>query len=91
MYEKEQIINSLKPLFKEAIKKKLWFYSNYQGFWISPKELKKQNDNGGFIWGPNNWQLRDPKEKTEELLMEIKDAKQELKIWKRKTSCKKIK
>jgi len=50
----------LEPLFEKANKEKLWFYSNYQGMWFSPKELKKEQDSGRLLWGPVNWQLREP-------------------------------
>lgn len=57
---KEQILASLDPLFKEAEEKGLWFYCDYQQLWLSPKELKKHHKDGIFIWGAMNWQLRDP-------------------------------
>ena len=40
MNKKEKIIKSLKPMFEQAEKEKLFFYCSYQQLWFSPKELK---------------------------------------------------
>ena len=63
----QEILNSLKPLFEKAEKEKLWFYSNYQDMWFSPKELKEYQSKDCFIWGADNWKLRNPKEELERL------------------------
>ncbi|MCP3683809.1 MAG: hypothetical protein GY861_14080 [bacterium] len=62
MTDKEDILNSLSPLFLEAKEKGLWFHTNYQDLWFSPSELKNAQSKGSFIWGITNWELRDPKE-----------------------------
>lgn len=47
----------MKPLFAKAEAEGLWFQSNYQGIWFSPKDLRQQQASGKFRWGPVNWQL----------------------------------
>ena len=58
--EAKKVMESLKPMFKEAKAKKLWFYTNYQQIWFSPDELAAENKRGKFMWGAVNWELRDP-------------------------------
>ena len=62
MSEKQEILDSLRPLFERARKDGLWFHCGYQALWFSPDELEKANAEGRFIWGPINWTLRDPQE-----------------------------
>lgn len=69
---KQNILEQLEPLFKEAEEKKLWFYSRYQSMWFSPEELRDHHEHGTFIWGPRNWKLRDPEERLNELYEERK-------------------
>lgn len=59
----EMILNGLEPLFKEAEKYGLWFYTSYQQLWLSPQELREEQANGRFIWGAANWQIRSPEER----------------------------
>lgn len=56
-YKKDPIIESLMPMYKEAIEKKLWFHCKYQDLWFSPRQLFQANKSGRFIWGPQNWEL----------------------------------
>lgn len=62
MSDKELILQSLEPLFKEAEEKGLWFRSYYQSVEFTPKELKAQHAQGCYIWGARSWKLFDPKE-----------------------------
>jgi len=71
MDKTEQILNELEPLYKRAKEEGLWFFSNYQQLWFSPKELRDYQSEGNFIWGACNWILRDPIEK----LMEMENKK----------------
>ena len=64
---KKEILTLLEPLFEKAEKENLWFYAAYQHLWFSPKELKQRHKSGQFIWGPSNWDLRDPVEHLKEL------------------------
>lgn len=60
------INESLKEMYDKAIKEDLWFFTNYQQMWFSPKELAEENANGHFRWGPTNWTLRSPRELIEQ-------------------------
>lgn len=66
------ILNSLEPLFETAKRKKLWFHCNYQDLWFSPQELRENHAEGRFIWGPQNWTLRNPQELINQIKTEIK-------------------
>ena len=57
MTQSEEIIESLKPMFKVAREKKLWFHTAYQDLWFTPDELEQQHQKGKFVWGVNNWKL----------------------------------
>ena len=70
----KEVMDGLRPMFKEARKKGLWFNSNYQDLWFSPDELEKLQKKGQFRWGAVNWVLRDPKEKLEYLDKQILNA-----------------
>ena len=80
---KKKILASLEPMFKKAEKEGLYFFWNYQGLWLSPEKLKEYHKKGEFVWGPTNWELRDPAEKTVQLERKIEEAKKELADWKR--------
>ncbi|QDX94351.1 hypothetical protein EEL30_19930 [Brevibacillus laterosporus] len=62
-----EIVASLQSLFDQAEKKGLWFYSSYHDIWLSPSKLRQEQENGKFLWGAVNWQLRDPLERVVEL------------------------
>lgn len=63
---KQEILKSLEPLLEKAEKENLWFHSTTQDTWLSPHELRVCNAKGQFLWGVDNWTLRDPKEKLHE-------------------------
>lgn len=75
--ERSEILRSLEPLFAEAQQTGKWFYCNYQGLWFSPAELKTEHGRGKFVWGVENWTLRDPKERLDELEVAIMKATNE--------------
>lgn len=61
--EKQAILLSLEPLYKEAEEKELWFFheSNESGeIWCSPQYLRLQQSNGEYVWAPEHWELRSP-------------------------------
>jgi hypothetical protein len=60
----------LGKLFEQARREQLWFYSLYQSLWFSPDELLVR-------WGVVNWQLRDPKERVEEIDRKITALQEE--------------
>ena len=65
--KREEILKSLEPLFNEAEQKGLWFYCSYEQMWFTPKELKQMHSEDRFIWGEDNWELRNPNEGIREL------------------------
>ena len=68
----------LRPLIQEAKDRKMWLHTYYQDIWFSPDELEAMNKEGRFLWGPVNWELRNPKERVEILKRGIHNAKKEL-------------
>lgn len=64
---------ALDELFKRARKEHLWFFlGGLTGpIWFSPDELEAQQKEGKFIWGADNWRLRNPQERVQELTREI--------------------
>jgi phage host-nuclease inhibitor protein Gam len=75
MSEREEILESLEPLFEQAEKEKLWFYCSYQDMWFSPRELKDMQKAGRFVWGAVNWTLRDPLNKVKEIEVKIENLR----------------
>ncbi|ATF13594.1 hypothetical protein A616_16890 [Brevibacillus brevis X23] len=69
-------------MFEEAEAKKLWFYCSYQGLWFSPSELKQAQNEGRFLWGAVNWQLRDPNEKLAEMQLQQQSLSKEIERFK---------
>ena len=60
MDTKYSIELALQPMFEKAEKEHLWFWSERRGMWFSPQELRKEHSNGKYLWGPENWELKDP-------------------------------
>ena len=55
---------SLAALYRDAEKNDLWFFhhSNDEGeVWCSPEYLRLKQSQGELIWGPEHWELRNPK------------------------------
>lgn len=75
---KRYIRESLEPLFAEAEEKGLWFRTLALGLWLSPRELKQHQARGRFVWGPANWELRDPREHISYLEENIQSAEKAL-------------
>lgn len=73
-YKRESILKQLEPLFEKAKKLDFWFYTPYHQMWFSPEALREEHKNGRFIWGPPNWQLRDPWEQVASTLKELQAA-----------------
>lgn len=84
MNDRERILESLEPLFQEAEEKGLWFYTEYQSLWFSPKELRKQHEKGRFLLSPVSWRLRAPYVRLIELEDSIACAKEAHAIFKRR-------
>lgn len=68
---REEIIESLKPMFVTARKENLWFHTVYQDLWFTPDQLEKHHKEGKFVWGEKNWQLKKPTEKIKSIEKEI--------------------
>ena len=78
---KKEILDGLKPLFKEAKEKGLWFYHNglcTGEIYFSPKELKEQHKEGKFLWGAVNWSLIDPETIAKRLRTSVTEAEANL-------------
>jgi hypothetical protein len=74
---RQQIEESLKPLFEKARKEKLLFRSDYQGIVFTPDELEQEQAKGHFVWGAVNWELIDPEKIKEGLRKSIRSAEKE--------------
>lgn len=61
--EKQAILLSLEPLFKQAEEKGLWFFhesSEAGEVWYSPEGLRLEQSRGEYVWAPEHWELRSP-------------------------------
>ena len=58
--EREIVKSQLEVLIKRAEKTKNWLYCHYQDLWFSPEKLREENENGRFLWGPVNWDIKSP-------------------------------
>ncbi len=74
----ELVQDSLAPLFAKADAEGLWFYCSYQALWLSPQQLRQEQAAGKLLWGPTNWELRNPQERRHELEDKIRQAQAEL-------------
>lgn len=68
--EEKELLKEIESMIQEAERKGLWLKSKYQNLWFSPEELRKEVRKGHFRWGRENWTMRDPKERKEELIRE---------------------
>jgi hypothetical protein len=57
------MMGELNALIDKAEGEGKWLWCHYQDLWFSPGQLREQNRNGKFRWGPVNWKLRDPQER----------------------------
>jgi len=74
MSERERILAELNPLIQQARDEGKWLWCRYQGLWFSPDQLEAEHEEGRFIWGAVNWELRDPQERLEEAKRAARDA-----------------
>lgn len=64
MATRHEVAAELEPLFWKAEREALHFYSPYRNLWFSPAELRREHLDGKFLWGAQNWKLRDPSERS---------------------------
>lgn len=81
MNEDNLILAAFEPMFEEAKKTRKWFYCSYQCLWFSPSELRAAHQEGRFIWSVENFTLRDPQEKLDYLLNEVRRAEAALALF----------
>lgn len=80
----ETIRETLRPLLRQARDEGKWLWCGYQSLWFSPDELDAQHDRERFLWGPENWVLRDPAVRIEQLEQSIGHAKADLAKFRRR-------
>lgn len=73
-----EIQASMELLLAEAERSGQWLFTQYQGIWFSPAELRKNQADGRFLWGPVNWQLRHPSEYIDQHRAAVARAEAEL-------------
>lgn len=71
---REEVLDDLEPLIREAERTGKWLHCVYQDLWFSPAELRAENAGGHFIWGAVNWTLRDPLDEYARLCKEVHDS-----------------
>lgn len=79
----ESIRVSLVPLFERAESQGLWFYHNSLAgeVWFHPEELKEHQEKGHYLWGAENWELRDPAERLKALRENVVFAQEQVTIF----------
>jgi hypothetical protein len=80
---KAQMVRAMAPLIEQAQRERKFLHCHYQDMWFSPLALKQAQSRGEFCWGPANWTLRDPSERTKRLEQEVVDATVRLEEWKK--------
>ena len=81
MKAEEITFETLDQMIAEAEATGMVLNSTYQNLWFTPAELRKENANGRFRWGPVNWELHRPEEHTVELINAVKSAEDNLSNW----------
>lgn len=67
MSAREQIKAMMAEKILEARGQGLWLRCFYQDMWFSPDELEAAHAKDQFLWGPDNWELRDPLDRLESM------------------------
>lgn len=73
----EEIRKSLQPLMQEARDKGFWMHCPYSNIWMTPDELDVEHDSYRLLWGPVNWQVKDPQELVDTLDQKILNVEAE--------------
>ena len=78
----DAVLFALNKLIDCAEAEGKWLHTNPRSklpaMWISPAELRRENEAGRLIWGPSNWVLRDPAEYVDEAQADVNRALAEL-------------
>ena len=74
----EMIRTQLRGLISEARETGLWLHCGYQDMWFTPDELEAANADDRFLWGPVNWQMRNPSVRTKQLIASVDAARSRL-------------
>lgn len=83
--KKAVVLAALEPLIHEAEEKGLWLVALYDnGIWFNPAELRLANEEGKFVWGPDNFELRDPYERYTQLVNIANEARKAAESFKRR-------
>lgn len=62
MTEYEHVVQMLQPMLQHATANGLWLKSIHGDICVSPDEMRKKHANNELCWGPNNWELINPKD-----------------------------
>lgn len=76
-----KILDSLEPMFQEAMNKGLVFRARYHDRCFTPVELMEEHRRFRFIWGQEKWRLVDPNEHAKFLDEKIISAIAEKEEW----------
>jgi len=78
--KQEAIAAALAPLIATARRDGKWlFHGGLSGpLWFTPDQLAAENANGKFLWGPVNWEPRDPQGRLSEAERRRDDAQAEV-------------
>ena len=63
----------------------LVLHCHYQDLWFTPDELREENANGRFQWGPVNWELRPAQDRSTQLERQMEQANAALTRWLERT------
>ena len=74
-------VEKLNALVDQAEREGKALYCSYQNLWFLPAELRAEHASGRFIWAIENWALRDPEERTAQLVTDVVLAKEALSQW----------
>lgn len=75
---------SLEAMIREARTLGRVLHCSYQDMWFTPDELEAENRVGRFCWGPQNFELRLPGERTAQLERKLTTMQGELENWKKR-------
>ncbi len=72
---------TMEELFATADQEGLMLHCAYQDMWFTSDELRADQANGKFRWGPVNWELRPASDRTRVLEKAVISAQKRLDAW----------